>query len=162
MARKGVKIKDNKKKWDRLKRAVAKGSTKDGSEVQVGIFSEQGGDLVIYAATNEFGTDKAGPNRDITIPERSFLRSTYDEQIKTLFKFLKKNVIKVVTGKVTRLSILNKMGFKLVGEIQKKIAEGNFKPNAPKVKRRKQSKGKSGRPLINEGRMRQSITHRIQ
>lgn len=159
---KRVKIKDSRKKWDRLKRKAARNSNKDGSEVQVGLFSEQGGDLVIYGATNEFGTDKAGPNRDITIPERSWLRSTYDEQVKKLYKFLVKNKMRIVLGKVSRKVVLNKIGFKLVGAIQEKIATGNFKPNAPKVKRAKESKGKSGRPLIREGRLRQSVTHRIQ
>jgi phage gpG-like protein len=158
---KGVKIRDNKKKWDKLKRAVSKGSKSTGSEVQIGVFSEQGGDLVIYAATNEFGTDRAGPNRNIIIPERSWLRSTYDEQVKKLFQFIKKNKVKIVLGKVSRKSILNKIGFQLVGAMQKKIAEGVFTPNAPSVKSKKTSQGKEGKPLINEGRLRQSITHRI-
>ena len=42
-------------------------------EVQVGIGAESGSDLAMIAAVNEFGSD------DGHTPERSYLRSTFDE-----------------------------------------------------------------------------------
>ena len=51
-----------------------------GKEIKVGILGTENSETAEYAAANEFGTDKAGRNRKVKIPERSFLRSTFDDR----------------------------------------------------------------------------------
>lgn len=148
-------IKDDRKKWDKLKKNVTKMSKGDNA-VDIGLFGEQGSELVLYASTNEFGSD------DGLTPERSFLRSTFEEEKKAVKRFLDKNKVKVALGKVSKKKLLNKVGFKIVGAVQIKISSGEFTPNAPSVVRRKTIQGKEGTPLIDTGRMRQSITHKVR
>ncbi|MBR2880838.1 MAG: hypothetical protein IKB96_00535 [Prevotella sp.] len=109
-----------------------------GLEVAVGIDDPN---VAWYAAINEFGTD--------TIPQRSFLRSTFDEN--------QDNVISMYANRFnTTQSLLRAAedtGDYLAMLVRAKIDNGNFTPNAPSTIR---SKG-SSRPLIDTGRMQGSI-----
>lgn len=109
-----------------------------GTEVAVGIDDP---DVAWYAAINEFGTD--------VIPQRSFLRSTFDEN--------QDNVISMYADRFnTTQSLLRAAedtGDYLAMLVRAKIDNGNFTPNSPSTIR---SKG-SSRPLIDTGRMRNSV-----
>lgn len=146
------RIKDSDPGFRKLKK-----NFKGPDSVDIGVFAGQGSDLVIYAATNEFGTDRAGPNRNITIPERSFLRAGVDENKKAFVSFIAGAAPKVVLGKESKKSVLSKLGLLAQGKVQKRIASGPFVPNAPSTIRIKGS----SRPLINTGRLRQSITFEV-
>ena len=152
MAKKS-KVIDDKRQWDKLRKKVTKLSKGDNA-VDIGLFGEQGSDLVIYASSNEFGTG--------TIPERSFLRTTFDEEKKAIINLLDKNKIKAVLGKISKKKLLSRIGLKMVGAVQIKIASGPFTPNAPSTRRQKTKSGKQGTELIDTGRMRQSITHKVR
>lgn len=130
---------------------------KGPNAVDIGVFAEQGSEVVIYAATNEFGTDRAGPNRNITIPERSFLRAGVDENKNEFRTFLESKAVRIVLGKESKERVLSKLGALAQGKIQSRIAQGRFTPNAPLTIRIKGST----KPLIDTGRLRQSITWRI-
>lgn len=146
------RIKDSDPGFKKLKK-----NFKGPDNVDIGVFAGQGSDLVIYAATNEFGTDQAGPNRNIIIPERSFLRAGVDENKRELKQFAKKKAFDVLTGKISKKVALSQLGLLAQSKVQKRIASGPFVPNAPSTIRIKGS----SRPLVNTGRLRQSITFEV-
>ena len=79
MAKRIGTVRDSDPGFKKFKRQLKGGP----DAVNIGLFGEQGSDLVIYAASNEFGTEKN--------PERSFLRSTVDEKKQTFKKFIDRN-----------------------------------------------------------------------
>ena len=118
--------------------------------VNIGLFGEQGSDLVEYATRNEFGDQK--------VPERSFLRSTLDEDNRLFIRFIDKEKKEIVEGKRTRENALKRLGIFTEGRVKLKITRGPFKQNAPSTLRAKWPKTK---PLINSGRMRGSIISKV-
>lgn len=119
-------------------------------DVYVGIRSEQGAELVTYAAANEFGV----PGR---IPERSFLRSTADENRRRYTTELMDAAVAVLDGQDVG-SAFGRVGLGAVGDVQVKIRQLRIPPNAPSTIRRKGSSN----PLIDTGRMRQSIEYEVR
>jgi hypothetical protein len=116
--------------------------------------------VVTYAAANEFGA-KAGRNGKVTIPERSFIRSTTDKK-----DYWQKEVEKaygnIIDGKDTALSAIAKVGIIARDDIKKTISEGVPPPNAPITIAKKTVGGKVGNhPLIDTGIMRQSVTYKF-
>lgn len=105
--------------------------------------------LAVIAAVHEFGLG--------SMPQRSFLRSAYDENKPTIDAM----VDNIANGAVQGMSVgtaLNQLGNVVQGMVQKKIVDGPFKPNAPATIKRK----KSSRPLIDTGHLRQSIRYVIE
>jgi hypothetical protein len=123
--------------------------TKGPDNVDVGVFANQGSDLVIYAASNEFGTNE--------IPERSFLRAGIDEGRRRLQEFAKSQAVRVLLGKIKKKNALKLLGLKAEEGVIRKIDKGPFKPNAPATIKKKGS----SKPLIDTGRLRQAITSRV-
>lgn len=105
--------------------------------------------LAVIAAIHEFGLGD--------MPQRSFLRSAYDENKPTIEKM----VDNIATGAIKGMSVgtaLNQLGNEVQGMVQRKIVDGPFTPNAPSTIKRK----KSSRPLIDTGHLRQSIRYVIE
>ncbi|MCK5605468.1 hypothetical protein KAR91_26485 [Candidatus Pacearchaeota archaeon] len=186
-----VTITDSRNEWDALVRKVKEVKRKNVPSVKVGLFAKQGSDLVKQAAANEFGAtinhpggtpygyqtkNKAEQGRvrfmkkgsgfmvlgetdphKIVIPERSFLRSTVIENKRKINEFVAKMFGDFIEAKVTLDKSLNRIGLLVVAMVRTKIRQGSFKPNKPSTIRKK----KSSRPLIDTGRMRQSITHEL-
>ena len=138
-----------------------------GLSVVVGIRQEKGsvvdedGGITVagYAAVNEFGSE------DGRVPERSFLRSTIDERRDEYLKGLERAVLEGVdaaaaegdgTAAVTRA--LGRLGMAAAGDVQATIRDLRDPPNAPYTIARK----KSSNPLIDTGRMRQSIDSEVR
>jgi hypothetical protein len=107
--------------------------------------------LAMVASVNEFGS------KDGRVPERSFLRSTTDEQLPALRALRDQVVGKIVLGQMTPRKGLGIMGAYLAAKVQAKIASGIPPPNAPSTIA---AKG-SSRTLINKGQLRQSITYEV-
>lgn len=105
--------------------------------------------LAVIAAVHEFGLGG--------MPQRSFLRSAYDENLPTIDKMIQRVANGAVFGFGTNAA-LNQLGNVVQGMIQRKIVDGPFKPNAPATIKRK----KSSRPLIDTGHLRQSIRYVIE
>ena len=110
--------------------------------IQQGVGSEDGVDLVDIAMFNELGT--------VHIPSRPFLRDSVDA-------FLQSMRTQLVKGGSAE-DVLKKIGVFQKGLIQKEIVNGDFVPNSPETIKRKGS----DKPLIDTGRMRQSINYVIQ
>lgn len=137
------------------------------SHVKVGILADDekgglhvpGADLTVaeIAVVNEFGTE------DKRIPERSFVRSTFDDKREELVALGAKLIGGVLDGKLGTLKALNVMGSTLATAMKRKITDGEGipPPNAPSVLERKQSKGKGlVRTLVDTGRLLGAITWR--
>lgn len=119
--------------------------------VLVGVSGTKNSDMVIIAASNEFGTE------DGHIPERSFVRSTVDDGASEIADDLEAVIDAVLDGSDidTRLGLV---GEKWVGKIKQKIRDIDTPPNAPSTIARKGSDN----PLIDGGRLRNSITWQIE
>lgn len=146
-------IKDVDKGYNALFRAV--GNIKNGS-VDVGIFADVGakkqspGLTVLDVATfNEFG---------LGVPERSFIRAYVDENEARIKAMIKALALLIVQGKITRDAALEKLGVKIQGEIQKRIADGIEPANAPATIAKKGS----DKPLIDTGQLRSSVTYKVK
>lgn len=126
---------------------------KSHPEVFVGIRAEAGAELVTIAAVNEFGS------ADGHVPERSFLRSTVDENHKKYGDLLQTAVERGIDKGTTALRReLGRVGAVAAGDVQRKIRDLKDPPNAPSTIA---AKG-SDNPLVDTGRLRQSIDWKVE
>lgn len=127
-----------------LKRFIAEMQSAKSVEVVVGILEDtmnDGQSVAEYAAYNEFGTDK--------IPERSFMRSSFDENIGNINRDMQHVIGQVQQGQITVRSALANVGMKHVDRVQKKIGSNIQPANSPVTIAKK----KSSRTLIDTGVM---------
>lgn len=123
-------------------------------EVRVGFqhgkaTEEDGTDICDIAAWNELGT--------VHIPARPFLRQSVDDNLSKINNFLRQKKKDLVRG-VSAEQVLKEIGIFQKDLIQEKITDGSFAPNAPSTVRKKGS----SKPLIDTGRMRQSVNYEIK
>jgi len=144
-----------------------------GGAVDIGVFGDQAisqfnvfagflgvgkiSDLVVIAASNEFGTDR--------IPQRSFLRGGIDEKKGDIRKKLDEGKVNIVKGKMTTEKFLKGLGLyvakKIIVERINRSKEWAVR-NAPATIRRKTVAGKVGdQPLVDTGRLKNSISYRV-
>jgi len=117
------------------------------AEVLIGVHN---GAVAEYGAYNEFGTAH--------IPERSFMRSTFDENSASISRDLSNRYNQVLSGSLSVYNALNMVGMKHSQQIVAKI-NSNIQPkNADSTIA---AKG-SSRTLIDTGRLKQSITHIVR
>lgn len=100
-----------------------------------------------YAAENEFGTTK--------IPQRSFMRTAFDQNLKLIEAFTTDAIDRVIDGTSKLDTAFNEVGQFMTGLIQKKIRQITFPPNS---KATIALKG-SSKPLIDFGTMIASVRH---
>lgn len=105
--------------------------------------------LAVIAAIHEFGLGD--------MPQRSFLRSAYDENLPMIDKMIQRVANGAVFGLGTNAA-LNQLGNVVQGMVQRKIVDGPFVPNSPATIKRK----KSSKPLIDTKHLRQSIRYVIE
>ena len=123
-------------------------------EVRVGFqqgkaAEEDGTDVCDIAAWNELGT--------VNMPSRPFLRMSVDDNSDKINSFMSAQKRSIIKGESAD-RILKKIGIFQKDLIQEKITEGSFAPNAPSTIK---AKG-SSKPLIDTGRMRQSVHFEIK
>lgn len=116
---------------------------------------------------HEFGAPK------INIPQRSFLRSTFDDEKKGLNKkaiaLIKRHIAKGGDPKTKIESALSALGVWFVGRVKNKFRNNNWDPlkNPSKRRRGKVKKGFIGpprapKPLIDSGQLRASIGYEVK
>lgn len=110
---------------------------------------EDGMDICDVAAWNELGTIKS--------PSRPFLRKSVDENEEKINHFLQSKKADLLQGKSAE-QVLKEIGLFQKDLIQEKITEGSFTPNAASTVRKKGS----NKPLVDTGRMRQSVNYVIK
>ena len=108
-----------------------------------------GTDICDIALWNELGTER--------IPSRPFLRKSVDENTAKIDSMINRTAGMLLSGQPLQ-RVLNQLGAFQVGLVQKKIVEGSYVPNALSNIRKKGS----SRPLIDGGRMRQSVHYVIR
>lgn len=116
-----------------------------GAHIDVGFFAEK---IATYAAANEFGT--------ATIPERSFIRSTFDEETPKLQAMLDAAVIRAQEKNIDLVDALIAPANYLRTAIINKIQSGVDPANAPSTVARKGS----NTPLVHTGQMQQALSWR--
>lgn len=119
----------------------------DTDAVDIGLLADEDEIMIIYAASNEFGT------RDGRIPERSFIRAAVDENAAAINDVADRLWAQVTDGRMTKKLALAKMGEVIQRHIQRKITTLRHPINAASTVAKK----KSSNPLIDTGRMRASI-----
>ena len=161
MIRTSVKTKGG----NRLKASLLKGkrAAKTGlKSVEVGFFStakyQDGTPVTNVAAWNEFGTQVRGSQ---FIPPRPFFRNA-NITVRGELKVFLTNNLDTKTGVLTPQQG-SQMGLILQGNLQESITKLKAPPNAPRTIEIKRKKGKGGEvnPLIDTGKMRTSVTHKV-
>lgn len=121
--------------------------------------SDEGGTTVLqYASANEFGASGAGKNGSVTIPERSYIRSTIDERKRRIFGKAFNLQRDIFEGRTSIERALAIMGVLIKGNIIQKIVSLRSPANADSTIK---AKGSSN-PLIDSGRLRQSIDYEVE
>lgn len=142
-----VSVKDNDKGFKDLMKFLGQRRT---VAVLVGIRGQAGSDLVAYAAANEFGVHPR-------IPERSFLRSTLISRQSAYIKQIARAVRKLLDGFTPDIAF-GRLGMLAVSDVQRTIRNRVPPPNAPMTIAKKGSDV----PLIDTGRLRQSIDYVVE
>lgn len=144
------------------------------TRLEIGIFGEDGSDMLMIANVNEFGcnikvTDKMrgylaykglhlkASTKEIRIPERSFIRSGYDFKKDKMIKKGEYLLEKVLKLELPVGAFFNGLGQYIVGQIQEYLTSIKFPKNHPFTKEQK----KSSNPLIDTGHLRESITYKV-
>lgn len=146
-----VTITDNRADFDLMVKAVDEAS--HGLYVVVGITGDKGSDLVTIGVHNEYGS-KDGKRP----PARSFLRSTYDEKKDEYAAMVARGLDNAMTGKGSVRSALDRVGLRASTDVKLRIRKGILPENAPITIARKGS----SKPLVDTGRLLQSISHEVR
>lgn len=136
------------RRFQRMLRDLAKLEVRIGFQ-QGDATEEDGTDICDVAAWNELGTSN--------IPARPFLRRSVDDNEDKINSFLQSKKSDLINGKSGE-QILKEIGIFQKDLIQEKITSGDFEANAPSTVRKKGS----SKPLIDTGRMRQSVNYVVK
>lgn len=147
---------DNRDKFDKIIRDL---KSLEKLEGKVGIFNDSGstfkGERILdYATIQEFGNKEQGGD----VPERSFIRSTADEN-NHWTDDIENAAVDVIDGKESPGSSMVQVAIKARDAIKKKILKGDDK--WPPLKESTIRKKGSSRPLIDKGFLINSIKYKI-
>lgn len=143
-------------------------------KIQIGIFGESGSDILVIANVNEFGCQVKVTNKMrnylrvmglplkneteyINIPERSFIRSGFDEKQKDIESRAVLLLKKVLLMELDVQTYYDLLGDYISGQLKDYMTDLDSPPNHPFTIERKGSSN----PLIHESHLRQSITHKV-
>ncbi|MCP3685998.1 MAG: hypothetical protein GY861_25415 [bacterium] len=145
--------------WKKIMRQL---KVADNSYTKIGVQSEDAnkehGDstLIVIAATNEFGTKKAGKNRNVVIPERSYIRSSFDKNKRKYNSMISDSLNKMYKRKLTFKKALQALGETAEQDIKGYMTALQSPANASSTKLKKKG---ADNPLIDTGQLRNSIRH---
>lgn len=149
----GVKQKDNG--YDNYLKAVKE---LHSSAVRVGLFASVGDKVLTKGIVNEFGTTKAGKNHNITIPERSFIRATYNKQYKKVSRRFGQVFESFSNRNYNVKGKLKLIGIEQENETKKTITEMKTPANKESTIKKKGS----SHPLIDTGELRMKISSEVK
>lgn len=138
----GLRLLKKKLKKVKIKVGLPKGTPNHKSGVSI----------IEIGTIHEFGSDARH------IPERSFIRSTMNEQKANYFKLAQAQGVKIIEGTQSIDKSTETLGIWGQREIIKKFRDNDWAPNAPFTVALKGS----STPLIDTGQLRQSITWSVE
>lgn len=141
--------------FDKYKKAIEELHSK---QIQIGMFAKVGDKVLTKAIVNEFGTTQAGKNNNVTIPERSFIRSTYNREYKKVGKRFDQIFVSISKGNYNIIPRLKLIGLEQERETKKTITDMRTPKNAESTIAKKGS----SHPLIDTGEMRSKISHEVK
>jgi hypothetical protein len=154
-----VNVKADTKILDRIRASVKK---LDRAYVKVGVLGSKGGDqkhdaesgftMIELAAVHEFGTS------DGRVPERAWIRLSFQTSEKELSAFIAPLAAAVVQDKMDIMRALGLVGQWGVAEVRRTVTQSDIPP--PLADSTIARKG-SDRPLLDTGRMLQSVQYEI-
>ena len=115
---------------------------------QAGEAEDNGVDMTDIAMWNELGTEHA--------PSRPFMRDSVDKHIPAINHMLMDQKDALLSGRTAK-EILNTVGIFQKDLMQTEIEQGEFAANAPATIKKKGS----DKPLIDTGRMKNSVNYQI-
>jgi hypothetical protein len=118
--------------------------------VAVGLFANVGDSVLEKGIYNEFGTKN--------IPERSFLRSTFNKEHKKIARRFTQIVEGINKKDYSVMRKLKLIGVEQAGQVQQTITDMKSPPNAPSTIRKKGVDN----PLIDTGEMRAKISSEVR
>lgn len=145
-----ARVIDNDKGWKKIAQAVLR--SKDviaNVGVQNSPSPRDGGSSVSnldLAIIHEFGTD--------TVPERSFIRSSFDEHRPEYSRMLNRGGKQILDGKLDAETVVGVIGEKCLSDVKRKIDDGIPPPNRPSTIAKKGS----SKPLIDTAQLKNSLT----
>lgn len=122
------------------------------SHVKVGFPSGTGGDIVMRAVYQEFGT--AGGGWGGPIPERPFFRNAMRDGIDGYRRIAVSDAKKIYRDQMNMTTSLSRMGLQAQGDIQRSISSNTPPPLSPVTVQRKGSTA----TLIDTGEMRSRVS----
>lgn len=147
----GIRVKStNTREGDKFLRELeqlAKNEVRVG--FQAGKAQEEGTDMVDIAMWNEMGTSG--------MPARPFMRQAVDNGRSDIAAFMAEQKDTILNGGSAE-NAFKQIGLFVKDIIQVTITEGSFVPNAPSTIKKKGS----SKPLIDTGRMRQSVDYVVK
>lgn len=144
--------------------------------VEIGIFGDNDSKLLMIARVNEFGVDiqvtdamraylhatglhLSSDTETITIPERAFLRGSFDNNKRAMQKEAESVLNKILQLKVDAQSGLDLIGQLIVTQIQSYMTQLSSPANHPYTVDKKGSSN----PLIDTGKLRdEGITYKVR
>ena len=116
-----------------------------------------GNGRVAFLAKGAPGATGVTKPHSITIPARSFLRATVDENIDALSSLIAKQIDQISDGKQTGQGAAELIGIYMQGLVQKRISDGIAPANKAATIRRKGS----SKPLVDTGELKASIVWKV-
>ena len=154
----------------------------DKKKVKIGIVGESDSKLLTYAAANEYGANIAIPEdgrmrrklhalgihvknetTHIIIPERSYIRNTFDNKLyyQELRKKLQNPFEQVLNGKRDPETLLDLIGLQYVANVRRTIRDMKEPVNHPQTEAIKNKKGKKKGILVDSGRLVRSVGYEV-
>ena len=109
--------------------------------------------VAAVAAWNEFGTRKNGKQHT---PERPFMRNAIRNSLRDVKEIIRTKVEGTIENQQAKL-----VGESIKGHIQLEITNFRDPDNAPSTKARKDKQGRRTKVLIDTGKMRNSVTWKV-
>lgn len=149
--------KSNDKVWQQLQKRL----TRPGQpHVKVGLLSNDdhgnGIGIAEIGAAHEFGTE--------TLPERSWLRKTFEEKEEQLQRFIAELTRKIIAGQLTEEKALELLGLWAVKEVKATITEQRVTPRLEESEAGKRTIERKGSSvtLVDTAQMLNAITHKVE
>ena len=166
-----AKLKDDFNHIPEIKEALEYLST---HHIEIGIFGEDDSKMLMIARVHEYGVEidvteamraylhsqglhLRDDTNSINIPERSFMRAGFDSGRKEFEEVIQGLIAQTIMLEIGPEAALEAIGLNIQSALQEYLTEISSPPNHPFTVERKGSSN----PLIDEGRLRDSITYKI-